>query len=197
MQKAFYSLLLERRLGEHRLPPGTWFVAAGNRLEDRAMVRAMSSALINRVIIIHLRVDTKEWLRWAVSNGIRNEIVAFINFMPEALMRPVSAEAAPFSTPRSWTLLSRALDLQEAAGVLPQGIRRSLAFGLLTAEDAAIFCSMAEERMGDILPLRRYIEDSFLIAFVLSCRGRTCAASRLKPSAISSGACRSSTGLRC
>ncbi len=28
VQKAFYSLLLERRLGEHALPPGTWVVAA-------------------------------------------------------------------------------------------------------------------------------------------------------------------------
>ena len=27
IQKAFYSLLLERRVGEHRLPPGTWVVA--------------------------------------------------------------------------------------------------------------------------------------------------------------------------
>src|SRR3954452_17826981 len=37
VQKAFYSLLLERRLGEHRLPAGTWVVAAGNRAEDQAL----------------------------------------------------------------------------------------------------------------------------------------------------------------
>ena len=40
IQKAFYSLLLERRIGEHPLPPGTWVVAAGNRVEDRSLVRA-------------------------------------------------------------------------------------------------------------------------------------------------------------
>src|SRR6476659_6564051 len=51
IQKAFYSLLLERRLGEHPLPKGSWVVAAGNRVEDRALVRAMSSALVNRVLI--------------------------------------------------------------------------------------------------------------------------------------------------
>ena len=39
VQKAFYSLLLERRLGEHALPAGTWVVAAGNRMQDRALVR--------------------------------------------------------------------------------------------------------------------------------------------------------------
>ena len=44
VQKAFYSLLLERRLGEYRLPKGTWVVAAGNRSEDRALVRTMSSS---------------------------------------------------------------------------------------------------------------------------------------------------------
>src|SRR5688572_15895906 len=65
VQKAFYSLLLERRVGEHHLPAGTWVVAAGNRIEDRSLVRALSSALINRVTILRVRVDTKEWLAWA------------------------------------------------------------------------------------------------------------------------------------
>ena len=62
VQKAFYSLLLERRLGEHKLPEGTWVVAAGNRAEDRALVRTISSALVNRVVILQVRVDVKEWL---------------------------------------------------------------------------------------------------------------------------------------
>src|SRR5207244_4741034 len=60
IQKAFYSLLLERRVGEHLLPPGTWVVAAGNRVEDRALVRALSSALVNRVIMLQVRVDVGE-----------------------------------------------------------------------------------------------------------------------------------------
>src|SRR5579863_6854209 len=42
IQKAFYALLLERRLGEHTLPQGSWVVAAGNRAEDRALVRSVS-----------------------------------------------------------------------------------------------------------------------------------------------------------
>src|SRR5262245_54795475 len=68
VQKAFYSLLLERRLGEHRLPAGTWVVAAGNRAEDRALVRTISNALINRVLILQVRIDVPEWLAWARSN---------------------------------------------------------------------------------------------------------------------------------
>src|SRR5881275_2342889 len=105
IQKAFYSLLLERRLGEHPLPPGTWVVAAGNRMEDRSLVRALSSALINRVLILHVRVDVKEWLVWARANGVRSEILSFITFMPEALFDAVPAEPVPFSTPRAWASL--------------------------------------------------------------------------------------------
>src|SRR6516165_2268717 len=76
VQKAFYSLLLERRLGEHALPPGTWVVSAGNRLADRALVRALSSALINRVFILHVRVDVKEWLIWARAADVAADIIA-------------------------------------------------------------------------------------------------------------------------
>jgi hypothetical protein len=158
VQKAFYSLLLERRLGEHALPAGTWVVAAGNRAQDRALVRALSSALVNRVIILNIRVDVREWLVWGRANGIRSEILAFVTFLPEALMRPVPAQPVPFSTPRAWASLSQALDLAEASGLNGRAIRRALAFGRVTAEDAAIFCAMAEEGIEDMLPLHEYIE---------------------------------------
>src|SRR5437868_5850901 len=65
VQKAFYSLLLERRLGEFRLPRGSWVVAAGNRAEDQALTRTLSTALINRVFIVSIRVDVPGWLTWA------------------------------------------------------------------------------------------------------------------------------------
>ncbi len=157
VQKAFYSLLLERRLGEHRLPPGTWVVAAGNRMEDRALVRALSSALVNRVLILHVRVDVKEWLTWAKAHGVRAELLSFIAFMPEALFHKVPTEPVPFSTPRAWASLSEALDLAEAAGVLTRDLRRALAFGRVTAEHAAVFCAMAEESIQDLRPARDYV----------------------------------------
>ncbi|MBX9680103.1 MAG: ATP-binding protein [Gemmataceae bacterium] len=157
VQKAFYSLLLERRLGEHRLPKGTWVVAAGNRVEDRALVRALSTALVNRVIMLHVRVDVKEWLQWAQGHGIREDILAFILFMPDALMRGIPAEPSPFSTPRAWASLSRALDLAQGAGLLDRNIRRALAFGRLSPEDAAVFCAMAEEELENVLPLDEYL----------------------------------------
>ncbi|KRE17122.1 ATP-binding protein [Bosea sp. Root483D1] len=176
VQKAFYSLLLERRLGEHALPKGTWVVAAGNRLQDRALVRAMSSALVNRVTILQLRVDTGDWLAWAQRAGVRAEIRSFIATIPDALMRPVPAEPVPFSTPRAWTLLSRALDMAQKAGFLSNELRRALAFGRLSPEDAVVFCALAEDSIGAVRPLEDYLRKPELLPkgdsarwFILDC----------------------------
>ena len=176
VQKAFYSLLLERRLGEHALPAGTWVIAAGNRQQDRALVRLLSSALVNRVTIMHLRVDTDEWQEWAARHGIRADIRNFISFIPDALMRPVPTEPVPFSTPRAWALFSRALDMAQASGVLNRETRRALAFGRLSAEDAAVYCALAEEAIGPMRPIECYVENPELLPnaaatrwFILDC----------------------------
>ena len=145
IQKAFYSILLERRLGEHPLPKGTWVVAAGNRAEDRALVRSLSSALVNRVLILNVRVDNSEWLQWAAAHGVRPEILSFINFLPEALMRAIPSGPVPFSTPRAWASLSRAFDLLEEKNLLTPATRRALTFGRISAADAAIFCAMQDQ----------------------------------------------------
>jgi MoxR-like ATPase len=139
VQKAFYSLLLERRIGEYPLPAGCWVVAAGNRAEDRALVRTISSALVNRVLILHIRIDVAEWLAWARGNRVRAEILAFIEAQPDALLRSVPREARPFSTPRAWASLSRALDLAEKGGILDDTLRRALARGRVSSEDAESF----------------------------------------------------------
>ena len=175
VQKAFYSLLLERRLGEHPLPPGTWVVAAGNRVEDRALVRSLSSALINRVIMLQIRVDVGEWLRWAEAHGVRADIREYIHRKDDALMRPIPGTPQPFSTPRAWASLSRALDLADAAGVLTPEIRLSLARGKLTASDADSFCRWVERsrKTGQATVLEDVLNRS-IVELELSVRATNC-----------------------
>jgi hypothetical protein len=163
VQKAFYSLLLERRVGEYRLPPGTWVVAAGNRSEDRALVRTMSSALVNRVFVLPVRVDFHEWLAWAEAAGVRQEIRGFVRFVPSALQRPVPPDPVPFSTPRSWAMLSRDLDLAETGGRLTNEERRALAFGRVSPHDAGLFCALCEEGLGDMRPVPEYFDNPALL----------------------------------
>lgn len=146
IQKAFYSLLLERRIGEHLLPPGSWVVAAGNRVQDRALVRTISSALINRVLVLNVRVDVDEWLAWAGNHDVDPTIRAFISEYPDALLRPIPKDSVPFSTPRAWTLLSDALRLaldEDDRRQLPLSeqnrLCRALAAGRISAEDVTNF----------------------------------------------------------
>lgn len=62
VQKAFYSLIHERRIGEYHLPAGSIVIGAGNRVSDNAIVKPMSSALLNRMIHVHLNASHRDWL---------------------------------------------------------------------------------------------------------------------------------------
>ena len=163
IQKAFYSLLLERRVGEYPLPKGTWVVAAGNRAEDRSLVRSLSSALVNRVTILNVSVSVKEWLEWARANGVRREVLSFIVFSPASLQRPVPVAPSPFSTPRAWVQFSKALDCLAAAGRLTPDARRAVAFGMLSPEDAASFDAFVAYDLVGLRAWYEYVRDPSLM----------------------------------
>ena len=82
----------------------------------RRLSKRLSSALINRLFILPIRVDVAGWLAWAEANAVRAEVRAFIQYVPQALCRPVPRDPVPFSTPRAWAMLARDLDLAERAG---------------------------------------------------------------------------------
>ena len=106
VQAAAYQLILNRELGEYKLPPGWSVLAAGNRAGDRAVVHSMPSALANRFIHIDFDVDADDWFDWATSAGISPMTRAFIKFRP-ALLHSFDAtkNERAFPTPRSWTFV--------------------------------------------------------------------------------------------
>src|SRR6476620_9188054 len=118
----------------------------------------MSSALVNRVFVLPVRVDLDEWLTWAGANGVRPEVRSFVRYVPQALQRPAPSDPVPFSTPRAWAMLSRDLGLAEAAGRLSGEERRALAFGRVSAHDAALFCAVCEDGLSGLRPMRDYVE---------------------------------------
>ena len=109
VQKAFYSLILDRRIGEYHLPPGTIVIGAGNRAEDAAITRPLSSALINRLLHVQLRVSAKDWLKWAGSADIHELVISYISNRSDHLWSKPPKHEETFSTPRAWEMLSRAL----------------------------------------------------------------------------------------
>ncbi|MFK5706840.1 AAA family ATPase [Lysinibacillus boronitolerans] len=109
VQKAFYSLIHERRIGEFTLPEGTIVIGAGNRAQDNAIVKPMSSALINRMVHVQLRASHKDWLEWAYAHEIHPYVIEYIQMRPDHLWSEPPKTEEPFSTPRSWHMLSDCL----------------------------------------------------------------------------------------
>jgi len=106
VQKAFYSLIHERRIGEYILPSGSIVIGAGNRAQDSAIVKPMSSALLNRMVHVHLKASHRDWLEWAGQNGIHPRVVEYIQIRPDHLWSQPPKHEEPFSSPRSWHMLS-------------------------------------------------------------------------------------------
>ncbi|MDC0671506.1 AAA family ATPase [Nannocystis sp. ncelm1] len=106
VQKAFYSLIHERRLGEYELPRGSIVIGAGNRAQDSAIVRPMSSALLNRMIHVQLQTSHRDWLEWAHANEIHPTVIEYVQNRPDHLWSQPPKTEEPFSTPRSWHMLS-------------------------------------------------------------------------------------------
>ncbi len=110
IQKAFYSLILDKRIGEYRLPKGSIIIGAGNRAHDAALAKPMPSALVNRMVHVHLKASHREWIEWAQANRIHPWVLDYVRARPGQLateVPPVKEE--PFSTPRSWHAVSDAL----------------------------------------------------------------------------------------
>lgn len=109
VQSAAYQLVLDRRIGEYQLPDGWAIIAAGNRETDQGVTYTMPAPLANRFTHLDFEVHFDDWRQWAVSNGIKSEVVQFISFRP-GLLNDFDPDKRAFPTPRSWEFVSRILD---------------------------------------------------------------------------------------
>lgn len=143
VQKAFYSLILERRIGEYHLPEGSIVIGAGNRAQDNAITRPMSSALLNRMFHVEMTADSRIWLEWAAGHGIHPYIYDYICNRPDQLWSQPPKTEEPFSTPRSWHMLSDAM--HSYGDQLTEKELSVLANGCLTAAHATQFVAYVRQ----------------------------------------------------
>lgn len=125
---AGYQLVLDRRVGEYSLPKGWKVIAAGNRSEDQANVTKFPAPLANRFIHLELSPDSKQWIKWGVSSGIHEHILAFIGKFPQHLYELPKNNEKTFPSPRSWAqasnLYSLRLPIDSAVGEGVSGVFR-------------------------------------------------------------------------
>lgn len=145
VQAAGYKLILDRMVGQHHLHKNVAVVGAGNLEGDNAIVHPMSTALQSRLVHLNLVLNTKEWLEWALENGVDYRVTSYIGFKPNALYTfdPNHTDKT-YAAPRTWEFGSRLLskvDLKDPqllplmAGTISEGVAREF----------LIFCKIFDE----------------------------------------------------
>ena len=102
VQVAAFQLVLDRAIGNYKLPDGWAIVAAGNRVQDKSVVFKMPKPLANRFIHLNLDVDLNQWKQWAYTANIAPSIIGFLSFKEEYLYKDPKSEDDAFPTPRTW-----------------------------------------------------------------------------------------------
>lgn len=102
VQSAAYSLVLDRKVGKHRLLPGWKVIGAGNLRTESAYTFELGHPLKNRFLHYLLIHDLEVFKQWGFQRGINSDIIGFLNFRSDYLHKDDSESAYAFPTPRSW-----------------------------------------------------------------------------------------------
>lgn len=110
VQSAAYQLILNRRIGQYKLPDNVVIIAAGNRETDKGVTYRMPAPLANRFVHFEMRVDFDSWVTWAVTHDIHPDVIGYLSDHKVDLFdfSPTSSSRS-FATPRSWTFVSEIL----------------------------------------------------------------------------------------
>lgn len=142
VQNGMLELVLDRRVGEYRLPDNCVCVAAGNSESDGGGTQRLNSALANRFVHVRVAPTLADFAFWACGGvaaapaptapfafapapgpALEPIVVAFVQFRPE-LLHKFERTADAFPTPRSWSFVSRIVSLH-----LPQETEQALIAG--------------------------------------------------------------------
>lgn len=102
VKRALATLILEKRVGDHSLPPGFQIILLTNRATDRSGVGKDFDFIINRRIDLDFTPELEPWLEWAADNDVEPLVMAFANRNQEIVFSGKHPEnQGQWCTPRS------------------------------------------------------------------------------------------------
>lgn len=108
VQAASYRIILDKRVGQHKLHPQAFIICAGNMMGDNAIVNRLGTAMQSRLIHLELSVETAPWLKWAATNHVDHRIMSYIESRPDNLHKfDPQHNDKTFSCPRTWYFASK------------------------------------------------------------------------------------------
>ena len=124
-------VILERRLGDAQLPPGSIIFATGN-LETDGVNDSLQSHVYNRMTTLDFANPTAdEWVTWGANNGICEQVLAFAKQYPTVFDRydqldkgdenpyiynPMQGQTKTYCSPRSLHKASHLVQARESLG---------------------------------------------------------------------------------
>jgi hypothetical protein len=143
LQISAYSLILDRRVGNYRLPDGWQIIAAGNASFHGAVSHDMGTALADRMFHFNVQTVIESFLGHAVERGFAPEVMAYLKVRPDKLDDTASQLANDYligASPRGWEDVSNVLK----SGLSESG-KRLFVQGRIGAANAAEFFGVLRE----------------------------------------------------
>lgn len=130
-RKGVMSALLERYLGEHKIPDNCYFIAAGNSAEDGTQVYELDRATAERFGVITIKTDFEDWANnYASKKDIHPAIMGYLRMRPDHfemsdMNSPENMDKVLKPSPRTWVAMSEFL--KNSAGLSEKEIKIGLA----------------------------------------------------------------------
>ncbi len=143
LQISAYSLILDRRVGNYRLPDGWQIIAAGNASFHGAVSHDMGTALADRMFHFNVQTVIEAFLAHAVDSGFAPEVMAYLKVRPDKLDDTQSQLANDYligASPRGWEDVSNVLK-----SALSDMAKRVFVQGRIGVANAAEFFGVLKE----------------------------------------------------
>lgn len=119
VQVASRQLVLDRRIGDVRLPDSVLVMVTGNRRQDKSAAATLPAHFRNAVLLLSIEPSLEDWTAWYGRQPGHAPIVSsFLAFRSNLLSTlPKDAdEMGAFATPRAWASLGRVYEISKAMG---------------------------------------------------------------------------------
>jgi len=150
VQNVALQILLDRRVGNHKLPDDTIIMACGNRQKDGAYVSRLSLPAANRmkhITVVPTWEDVRSYFK--ANDLVSQYIVSFLDSKPEWLYKlPEDKNTMSFPTPRSWEHFGCAVAAAMEGGNVKKSLIEMIAvatIGKAVAIDFANFLELANK----------------------------------------------------
>ncbi|MCK4260099.1 MAG: hypothetical protein KAX49_14060 [Halanaerobiales bacterium] len=109
LQKAFYSVFYDHKIGDVLLPEGLVVCGTGNKREHGARVIDMEIPLEARIHEMEIEPDADAWREWALTHNIDKDIIAYIYSHPDSLYVYPETRNEKVTCGRGWERVSKLL----------------------------------------------------------------------------------------